>query len=58
MVNRELLGRVRQRTNSLALENYFELCAEGPGRAGMEAEKPCNRWPGLEVAGMGKRKET
>lgn len=51
MANRELLGRFRQRTNnSLALENYFELCAEGPGRAGMEAERPCNRWPGLEAS--------
>ena len=58
LANRELLGRFRQRTNSLALENSFGLCAEGPGRAGMEAERPCNMWPALEVTGMGKRKET
>lgn len=58
MANGELFGCFRQGSDiDLVLENSFALCAEGPGRVGVEAERPVKSWPGLEAAGVGKGKK-
>lgn len=57
MANGELFGCFRQGSDiDLVLENSFALRAEGPGRVGVEAERPVKSWPGLEAAGVGKGK--
>lgn len=47
------LGRRGTRANSL-LENSFGLCAEGPGKAGVQARGPAERRPGLAAGSRGR----